>query len=153
MTLVLDQKHGALCQVAYAFSKRKRPEDVVCDLRCREGTVLRKIGCFFVNDPAKTRWGYAHPDVQDAIAEWARERGILGVVWTGLESNFKECKGEEFSVGAARRHVQNLGVTGKAKAAEYVWRAPDFVDTPLRQGLQSETWFRNLLTQDLSAGQ
>ena len=145
MTLVLDYKHGEPCRVAYAFSRRRRSEDVVCDLRCREGTVLRKIGRYFVNNPAETRWVGAHPDVQHAIADWARERSIPGVVWTGLESNFKELKDEEFSVDAARRHVVSLSATGKERAAEYVWRAPDFIDTPLRRELQSKTWFRNLL--------
>ena len=53
-------------------------------------------------------------------------------------------KGEEFSVDSARRHVQNLNATGKESAADYVWQAPDFVDTPLRQELQSEIWFSNL---------
>ena len=153
LTLVLDYKHGEPCQVAYALSKRNRSEDAICDLRCREGTVLRKIGCYFVNDAAKTRWVDAHPDARDAIANWARERGIPGVVWTGLESNFRKHTGKEFSVDAARRHVQNLGATGQTKAAEYVLQAPDFVDTPLRRGLQSDTWFRNLLTEIPSAGQ
>jgi hypothetical protein len=144
LTLVLDYENGTPCQVAYALSKRKRSEDAICDLRCREGTVLHKIGCFFVNNPAKTRWVDAHPDAEKAIGDWARERGILGVVWAGLESNFMKLKGEEFSVDTARRHVRNLSATGKGRAAEYVWQAPDFVDTPLRRELQSETWFRNL---------
>jgi hypothetical protein len=28
-------------------------------------------------------------------------------------------------------------------AAEYVWRVPDFVVTPLRETLQAEPWFKN----------
>lgn len=43
---------------------------------------------------------------------------------------------------AAVNHVQQLPPEGKAMAAEYVWRAPDFVVTPLRETLQAEPWFR-----------
>ena len=146
LTLVLYYEDGGRCRVAYAFSKRKRPEDAICDLRCREGTGLHKIGCYFVNSPGKTRWVDAHPDARNAIAEWAREHGILVVIWTGLESNFKKRKSERFSVDAATRHLQNLGAMDKEKAAEYIWRAPPFIDTPLRKKLQSAPWFRNLQT-------
>ena len=36
LTLVLDLNNGESCQVAYAFSKRKKPNDAICDLQCRE---------------------------------------------------------------------------------------------------------------------
>ena len=63
------------------------------------------------------------------------------VVWTDLPSNFEKEKGKAFSVDKACKHLQGLSPEGKAKAAEYVWRAPDFVQTPLRQRLQQEPWF------------
>jgi hypothetical protein len=47
-----------------------------------------------------------------------------------------------FSVDAALRYIQrSLDLEGKSKAAEYVWRAPDFVTTPLRAALQMAPWF------------
>ena len=52
-----------------------------------------------------------------------------------------QCKCEKFSIDAAKRHVQSLDAVGMASAAEYIWRAPGFVDTPLRVALQSEPWF------------
>lgn len=36
----------------------------------------------------------------------------------------------EFSVDNAIRHLQSLEPKGKSAAAEYVWRAPAFIDTP-----------------------
>ena len=44
LTLVLDSNNGNSCQVAYALSNRKNPDDAICDLRCREGTTLKNIG-------------------------------------------------------------------------------------------------------------
>lgn len=46
LTLVIDQKHGALCRTAYALSTRYNPDDAIADLRHREGTVMRHMGIF-----------------------------------------------------------------------------------------------------------
>ncbi len=143
LTLVLDMRNGELCQVAYAISKRKSPDDAICDLRCREGTTLEKIGSYFADgSPSQSR----NDESLQSIRAWAEKKKgkkIDVVVWTDLESNFK-CKSkdrEPFSIKRAISHVQALDAEGKAKAAEYVWRAPTFIDTPLRRALQSQPWF------------
>ena len=64
-----------------------------------------------------------------------------------LQSNFCESTREKFSVDAAKRHLQSLPAVGKAKAAEYILRAPGFVDTPLRQQLETERWFSGYRTE------
>ena len=48
LTLMIDTLNGTNCTVAYALSKRKSPDDAICDLRSREGTVLRRIGYHFL---------------------------------------------------------------------------------------------------------
>jgi hypothetical protein len=77
------------------------------------------------------------PPVPETIPTWAQSKGIDLVVWTGLPTNFKAETGEDFSVDAAIRHLQSLPPEGKAMAAEYAWRAPHVVQTPLRTALQS----------------
>ncbi len=135
LTLVLDAQHGAPCKVAYALSKRKNPDDAVCDLRCREGTVLRNIGfCFRDGSRKQSR----DKETFDSIRAWANEKQIDVAVWADLESNF-----EAFSVENALLHIQTLDSKGKAAASEYVWRAPEFVSTPLRKALQLQPWFPN----------
>ncbi|KXF77966.1 hypothetical protein ATN84_24440 [Paramesorhizobium deserti] len=79
--------------------------------------------------------------VPDTIPIWAQSKSIDVVVWTGLPTKFKNETGEDFSVDSAIRHLQTLTPEGKAMAAEYVWRAPDLVQTPLRAALQSAPWF------------
>ena len=85
LTLVLDLKNGQLCQVAYAYSKRKNPDDAVCDLRCREGTGLKNIGVYFFD-------GSREQPYEDAslksIRVWATKSGVDIVIWTALVSNF-----------------------------------------------------------------
>tara|TARA_R100001591_G_scaffold118550_1_gene142047 strand:- start:6650 stop:7225 length:576 start_codon:yes stop_codon:yes gene_type:complete len=141
LTLVLDSKDGASCQVAYAFSKRNNPDDAICDVRSREGTTLKNVGfCFADNSRQQSR----DEDVLKTIQEWASKKEIDVVIWTDLESNFQtksKCK-KPFSVEVALCHIQSLDSEGKAKAAEYVWRTPTFVETSLRKALESQPWFQ-----------
>jgi len=140
LTLVLDTQNGKLCQVAYAFSKRKNPDDAICDLRCREGTTLKNIGFFFA-DGSRTQ--SRDGESLESIRVWVSEKKVDIVIWTDLASNFpKKSKGQKpFSIENAISHIQALDAEGKAKAAEYVWCAPEFIDTPLREALQSQPWF------------
>jgi hypothetical protein len=62
-----------------------------------------------------------------------------GVYWAWV--------GKPFSVVAAIAYIKGLSPEGKAKAAEYVWRAPDFVQTPVRAVLQQEPWFERPATK------
>ncbi|MCY3821044.1 MAG: hypothetical protein OXH52_17090 [Gammaproteobacteria bacterium] len=147
LTLVLDYKNGVSCRVAYALSSRRYWEDAVCDLRCREGTTLRNIA-YHLPQTGKEEWVNAHPDARNSVREWARSKSIDAVVWTALGSNFEKLKKEAFSVDAAKRHVQSLDAEGKARAAEYIWRAPTSVNTPVRTALQLEPWFPKPLSND-----
>jgi hypothetical protein len=132
LTLVLDEDNGSPMVVAWCLSKRKTVEDAICDLRCREGTVIRNIGC--VRLPA---------DISQPpeIGDWAREKNLDAAIWTRLPSNFGTETKKSFSVAAAVEYIKTLDACGKAKAAEYVWRAPGFVQTRVRNALQREPWF------------
>jgi len=139
LTLVLCPQ-GGLCQVAYSFSRRNDPDDAICDLRCREGTILKNIGFYFADGSRRRAC-----DVESAknIGVWALGKSIDVVVWTDLPCNFSEKSAPKkpFTIENALAHIQSLDDEGKAKAAEYVWRAPQFISTPLRKVLQSQPWF------------
>jgi len=140
LTLVIDTKHGTLCRVAYTFSKRKDPEDAICDLRSRERTTRNNIGfCSLDGSHQQSR----DLGTEKPVSAWARSNGIDFVVWTDLESNFKEKSkfGQEFSVEGAISHVAALDAEGRARAIEYVQRALSFVDTPFRNAVQKQPWF------------
>jgi hypothetical protein len=75
----------------------------------------------------------------------ARCRGTQdhnAVIWTDLENNFKDVSSREkpFSVAEALIHLQRLPPEGRNKAAEYIWRAPDFVQTKLRKAVETWPW-------------
>lgn len=138
LTLVIDASHGTECQVAYADSDRTEPEDAICDLRNREGTVRKRIGFMFL-DGSGVQGG--DEVTRESIRTWALAKKIDVVTWTDLPSDFQEKTRKPFTLDEACHHLQELSAEGKAKAAEYVWKAPAFVVTPLQQRLQREPWF------------
>lgn len=139
LTLVIDQEHGTPTSVAWCFSKRASLDDAVCDLRSREATTARNIGRLVVEPEAEES---RESGSESEILTWAQKRSIGGVVWTALKTNFEEEAGKQFSVVAAVAYVKALDPAGKAKAVEYVGRAPTFLRTAVRSALQREPWFR-----------
>ena len=139
LTLVVDPTNGTACRVAYSRSKRRDAEDAISDLRSREGTTRANIGFHFLDG---TRSQSKDEATLAAIKAWASAKVIDVVVWTDLSSNFKKEQHREFSVESALAHLRALDAKSKAGAAEYVWRAPDFVNTPVRTALQAEPWFK-----------
>jgi hypothetical protein len=63
------------------------------------------------------------------------------VVWTGLESNFKEKVGVDFTVDAAANYLKGLNSETAAIARDYIRRAPPPVRTPLRDAIEQDPWF------------
>lgn len=137
LTLVIDPVHGEECKVAYALSKRKTVEKALADLQTREETIRRNIGYVFTDGPRRQG---RDADSVDVILRWAQGASLDVVLWTDLAGDFDNVPKNEF-VKAAVDHVQRLPAKAKALAAEYVWRAPEFVVTPLRTALQAEPWF------------
>jgi hypothetical protein len=138
LTLVIDDEHGMSNIVAWCFSKRTNLQDALCDLRAREGTTLDKIGQLVLSPQTKKPAAAHQPE---PIEVWARARKLDAVVWTALKSDFKEKTTHAFSVPAATAYLQSLPADAKAKAAEYIWRAPDLVKTPLRAAMLVPPWF------------
>jgi hypothetical protein len=75
------------------------------------------------------------------IAAWARTQALDAVVWTRLSSNFELATRVPFSIENAQAYLRNLPSPGKAKAAEYLSQAPEFINTPLCTAVQKEKWF------------
>ncbi len=73
------------------------------DLRAREGTIERFIDYIYEDE------GYSYVlDSVEAVRGWAQEKGLDGVVWTGLYSNFEDETGMEFTVENAVKYLDGL---------------------------------------------
>jgi hypothetical protein len=137
LTLVIDSEFGCPMTVAWCLSKRQRVNETMEDLRLREGTSLEHIGDLIVSQHCR-----GHRSVAEfSIVTWAREKGLDAVIWTALERNFENRIKVPFSVDSAVSYIKGLGASPRAKAIEYVLRAPNFVQTPVRSALQRESWF------------
>lgn len=134
LTLVLDLRDGADIPVAYSLSLRSSLSLVVSDLRRREGTIDANIGYVRPNGEGRSRDG----QTRARIAAWAKAKSIDAVVWTDLQSNFREQVGKPFSVDAAAAYLESLSTEGRRAATDYIDNAPAFVVTPLRQRLEAE---------------
>jgi hypothetical protein len=136
LTLVIDRDHGVPIQVAWCLSRRDDPSGAQDDLRSREGTTVRNICRVSLAQPALNL-----ADEAFSIAVWGKRQALDAVVWTGLSSNFESATGKPFSVDRALAHLRSLPTLSKAKAAEYLSKAPEFIKTPLRTAVQEEKWF------------
>ena len=129
LTLVLDSTNGASNQVAYCLSLRSDLLQAVEGIRIREGTTPENIGYVHGNGNARSR----DQGFLSVIAAWMGVKNFNCVIWTDLQSNFMGKTGEPFSVASATAYMQSLEETAQRVAQEYIEKAPQFIDTPLRR--------------------
>jgi len=135
LTLVIDETNGAAVTTRYARSACDNLDEAIADLREREGRPsMERIG--FLNLVANTERDWArqnHPHACDKIKTWAQANTWQAVIWTALTSNFAFKQEESFTTNAAHRYLRGLTGESKTLALEYIHRAPEEVDTPLRR--------------------
>lgn len=139
LTLVIDPMNGQECCSSFAESSRSLLDDVICDLRCREGTVIRRIG--FVDLVSGAQRSNVYPELGNILRDWGSKQGVASVVWTDLPSNFNEGGRSQFSIEAAVNYLHGLDSDGARSAGEYIRRAPSSIVTPLRQHLEAADWW------------
>jgi hypothetical protein len=107
------------------------PEQAQEALAGREGCELPLIGCWPGYTPR-------HRVGADAIGKWASERGLDAVLWTALSPKFGERIGHApASAEEAVAYLLQLDAEARARAREYVERAPAQVQTTFRLALQT----------------
>lgn len=136
LTLVIDLDNGASCMVAWALSKRTSVKEAIDDMHNREGGDLSSIKSLRIGGSSGRL-----KSTEAAISSWAKVLGLDYVVWTGLKSNFLARTGVPFSEDEAIKYLKSREGIQLEKAAEYVWKAPNFIKLRLRDRLQEELWF------------
>jgi len=138
LTLVIDPDNGSQVRTRYTFSNRKEPDDAVCDLRAREGTILRHIG--FIDLKNNVFRGH-YTFIIDKIKLWALQNNFRSVIWTDLPSNYVEKNKEIFNTKKAIEYLKNLNQEDQKLAKEYIRNAPVEVQTAFRIELAKDPWF------------
>ena len=71
----------------------------------------------------------------DVITTWAGARGLTGVVWTALQPGMKGMRGQVPTLAEIKPHLDKLSSAARAKALEYLHRAPAQIETAYRTPL------------------
>lgn len=140
LAVCLDPDHGDHCPTNAIVSLRRDIHEAAEDLRARERAQdVSMIGAYC----ARTGFGRSRlPDVGPAFEEWCLMTGAAGVVWTDLDRNYEDRRGEAFSVPRASAYLRSLTGESLEEAVRYIEYAPEATDTPLRRALREETWWR-----------
>jgi hypothetical protein len=133
LTLVIDEENGVPVQTRYAESGSGTLNQAIEDLRKREDTSKSMIGV------ASKTINNAKAG-SDAVKAWDPDHKWDAVIWTGLPSNFEDKEHVPFTVENGLVYLSGLFGEKRAKALEYIDRAPEEVITPLRQALVEKGW-------------
>jgi hypothetical protein len=136
LTLVIDEVNGVDVITRYALSSRTDVKEAVEDLRIRECTSQDFIGFL---DLTERTTDSTRSLITKQIRDWAMEAGIDAVIWTALTPNFEQKTGKQFSVDRAVTYLQGLSGADRENAFDYIRKAPEEVNTPLRKRFQRST--------------
>jgi hypothetical protein len=132
LTLVIDPNSRSV-PVLWAELMVCDLSDAVEQLRIREGTTSKKIG----------RWpevnGYEYGN---EIGDWAKSKGINGVVWTALGPKFAGIDDRRPSQSEAIKYLDELTGDERKLAREYVEKAPTQIDTHYRRAFATDLGWR-----------
>lgn len=146
LTLVIDERNGDECEVSYALSTRSNIEDAVCDLKCREGTVLKRIGCILANDRRLDR-----PKAPDTITNWMYEKKTR---WSDLDWSQEQFskRNQEGILHSQRCRISAGPPSGRKSKGRRIYLARSkFRIHAATQSTRSETLVRTVANADLRA--
>lgn len=120
--LVLTHTPGKIPQATYfaesAFSKLN---EAIANVAEREGCHIRHISAYQTDKPR--------------FREWLKEWGFDHLLHCALPVNFEEERGEALSGPATLKYLLSLEGAERERAWEYIVKAPEKIDTPIRRFL------------------
>jgi hypothetical protein len=132
LTIVLDEEHGVAVGTRVVASNLGSVDLAVKNLASREGVFSDlQIGCI---DVASGIGRSRIKGLTERIAHWAGTAGYTHAIWSDLPP----MKG--FTLEWAIEYLDTLRGTELRKAREYIRRAPEEVETPLRIALRQRGW-------------
>jgi len=96
LTLVIDELNGSYNNIWYTYLQTLNINKAIKDIKIREKTVKNSIG--YINKKSnKMRIGNLSNKIIKNITDWMEEMNIDVVIWTNLQSNFKNVTNNDFS--------------------------------------------------------
>ncbi len=119
----------------WALSSYSDLDKATENLREREKTTSENVHWY--NGRTKRIHPSVFAGIKISAKEWLEAKSKLdAVIWTGLESNWKEQRRTRYSTDAALTYLREIEVV--AKAEEYVRKAPSQIRTRARERIESE---------------
>ena len=151
LTLVVDSQDGCALPVRFSTSNRDDLHDTIADLRDREGTLRRCIGFVLADGSSNSRLEFdERADIVKVVSSWCQSRDFDAAVWTALLPQFQEQTGKPFNVANAVAYLRTLPKGSRENALDYIRKAPQEIDTPLRQALLSKRTVLGRFLRDVS---
>jgi hypothetical protein len=138
LTLVIDPKNGVAIPTYFAVSSYQDLNQAISNLKERE--CIRSTCIGYVNCRNGRDRSSVFPEAAGTIRERAEKNNFDAVIWTDLPPNFERVVNMKFTVDNAQTYLHNLEKDGAAKARKYIKKAPEEVETPLRQRMRSDPW-------------
>lgn len=138
LAVCLDPDAGVPCPTHAIRSVRDDIRAAQADLAARERAPLDGIG--YVCTATGIVGGRAA--IAEQVGAWCARAGWQGAVWTDLQSNYAETRGEPFTLDAAHAYLRTLTGESLDEAVRYIQNAPVATDTPLRRRLVNDPWWQ-----------
>jgi hypothetical protein len=119
----------------YAESNFEYLDRAILNLADRERTNKSNIG--FYDKTNNSSSGSNEFNIKN-IKTWIRDKDYDAVIWTALESNWKDKRGEEFSNDDAIEYLKDTLILTNVKVKEYIENAPLQINTKLRKIIERE---------------
>ncbi len=139
LTLVIVESDEVDEQRAlWALSGFSDIESAIENLRARERTTMEWIGNWDGQPKPRT-------DIEGKIAGWCEERTLEGAVWAALPPRDKNGnKGKVMPHAEAIKYLNDLDGDCRERAKEYIQKAPNQINTKMRQLVRSQLGWLDL---------
>lgn len=149
LTLVIVPDKKDEVQTLYAFSKYQDLDEAILDLAVREGCGKNKIGFYnkVLGQFSDNFLAIKFQTQRNAIIEWMNSKTFDAVIWTNLSANYKDKLNlDEFTPLEALNYLKCLTPDIMVKAEEYVRKAPEVIDTPIRKEIEKQFKWKRIKT-------
>lgn len=141
LTLVIKPKAKNV-KTLFAISSFENLDEAILDLTIRENCGRNKIG--YAEKKSKTIFP-SNLFFEQKVWTWlTKMEEIDAVLWTNLSPNFKDKMGKELSIESAINYLKNLPLDANARAEEYIRKAPESIDTPIRREVIKQLNWNNI---------
>ena len=134
ITLVITPEKQPV-RTLWALSSANLLDDAIENLRRREGIPIKN------NVIHIGRWANGttpNNDIENEIADWAKEKRLDAVVWTALPPKFKGTNDLVPSIDDLKEYFKSLVFEKRQNAEMYIRNAPKQIDTDYRRYFQAE---------------